>query len=156
MKKLQVKYPPVRFSCAFCNDQRLELVDPESGQGPAFLADVDGDGRSESVDFLACRCGAEFHWGRSERPDGLPMECAVVPVPKLAVKGWRLFCVKEPLLVKSYTLHRTKPPWERSWMQRIIRIPSGFKLIQDGAYFSYHARDGSIILKPAKPKSERK
>jgi hypothetical protein len=41
-------------------------------------------------------------------------------------------------------------------MQKIIRIPSNFKLIQDGAFFSYHAQDGSIVLKPAELKTQRK
>jgi hypothetical protein len=158
MRKLEVKHRPIKFACVFCNYERLELVDPDSLEldAPVFLADVNGDGKIESMDFLVCRCGAEFHWMRSinERPEGVPNDYAILPVG-VALKGWKLFAVKEPLLVKTYTLHRKRPPYERSWMQRIIRIPSNFKLIQDGAFFSYHAPDGSIVLKPAKLKAQR-
>jgi hypothetical protein len=159
MRKLEVKHGPIKFACVFCNDQRSQLVDPES-DGPLFLADVNGDGKSESIDFLLCRCGAEFHWARAglERPSGVPEDYAALPVQGVVFKGWRLFAVKEPLHVKTYTLTSNRPAMgnARSWAQRIIRIPSSFKLIHDGAFISHHAQDGSIILKPVEAKTRRK
>lgn len=60
--------------------------------------------------------------------------------------------------MRSYSLSSKRPAEgnPRSWMQRLIRIPSSFKLIQDGAYISHHAQDGSIILKPVEAKAPRK
>ncbi len=82
----------------------------------------------------------------------------MLPVARVAFKGWRLFAVKEPLYVKTYTLRNQNPAEgnARSGAQRLIRIPSNFKFIQDGAYISHHAQDGSIILKPVEAKAQRK
>ncbi len=161
MKRLKVEYPPVRFTCVFCGCPRLELIDPASGKSGAlcFSADVDGDRKPESVEFLTCRCGAEFYWSKSgEGPDGVPEGYAALPISGVTFNGWRLFAVKEPLLVKTYTqtTHRPAEGRARSWPQRIIRIPINFKFIQDGAYISHHTKDGSIILKPVEAKARRK
>ncbi len=161
MKRPKIRYSPVRFTCVFCACSRLELIDPASEKSGAlcFSADIDGDRKPESVEFLTCRCGAEFHWSKSgEGPSGVPEGYAVLPITGVTFNGWRLFAVKEPLLVKTYTLTSNRPAEgrARSWAQRIIRIPSSFKFIQDGAYISHHTKDGLIILKPVEAKAPRK
>jgi hypothetical protein len=129
----------------------VDITSPEAGV--CFSTDVDGDGLRELVDFLTCRCGAEFIWvppGR-DAPAGMPETYDVCRVKDVSsFKSWKLLAIKEPLVVRTYKLRSDKGGTEYSWPHRIIRIPGNFKLILDGPYISYHKDDGSIILKPFK------
>lgn len=146
MRKLSIKYPPVKFECPYCNRPTLEMVDVTRAEREGYFR-----GRNGPTSSLQCFCGAEFRWappGR-DQPAGVAKECAVTPVKDApAFEGWRLVAVKGPLVVRTYTLKTRRRGAEYAWPHKLIRIPANFKLIADGPYIAYHARDGSIILKP--------
>jgi len=155
LKRHPGRHLPARFECPYCGTSRTELIDITSPQetGVYFSTDVDGDGLQELIDFVTCRCGAEFLWvppGR-DAPAGMPETyhvCRIKDVPNF--KSWKLLATKEPLVVRTYKLRSRKGGTEYSWPHRLIRIPGNFKLILDGPYVTYHKDDGSIILKPFK------
>jgi hypothetical protein len=152
MKKLQLEYIPIQLTCPYCSRRYMELADDHDESGAVSFQSAPNDRKqTESVERIACECGAEFLWlpANQERSNDISKDASIVTVSGTpTIKGYRAVAVKDPLIVRTYKLVGRKSGRSYAWTNRLIRIPESFKLIKDGAYIAFHDEKERIILQP--------
>ena len=65
------------------------------------------------------------------------------------MKSWKLFAIKEPVVVRTYKLRSSEGGAQYSWSYRLIDIPGNFKLIVDSPHISYISYSQFKTSKPS-------
>ena len=160
MRKLKApKAIPLRYRCPYCSATREGVVELWKDGKPFWMADVDGDGKAEAIEWTTCRCGAEFMLMNAKELAKIPKDHEAIAVKTEEWSGklgeFQLYAVKRLIALRSYTLreHKRKQDRDYEFAQIQIRFPSTFKALTPGLYAVYHGEHGEIVLQPRKAKA---
>jgi len=156
LRKLKVgaKAVPLRYRCPYCSAAREGVVELWRDGKPFWVADVDGDGKAEAIEWTTCRCGAEFMLMNAKELAKIPEDHEAIAVKTEEWSGklgeFQLYAVKRLIALRSYTLRERKKGRSYEFVQLQTRFPSDFKTLTPGLYAVYHGEHGEIVLQPRK------